>query len=253
VLVIDDSAGCNFPLAKCHQFHASDGSACPPNRPLLYEGKCRSTSWPCQIGSYKRTLQADYFGQVSDTWKLEGEVTTQPRCPASALPRWGLWSGRTASATTSTCAGPARRARSWSGNPSRSTPSASGTAARRLRRVSLTIVPLTLPSAEEVKWPDRRCYRVVGDPLECESKMELAPPADDRGPSPGPAVVERGTQFHLQCDQTQTFSLGSISNCLAESKDGTCLKRSRKTRQCPRGDLRSIISRKYTKLSGGKA
>jgi hypothetical protein len=30
---------------------------------------------------------------------------------------------------------------------------------------SLTSVPLTLLSPGEVKWPNRRCYRVVGDPL----------------------------------------------------------------------------------------
>jgi hypothetical protein len=98
-----------------------------------------------------------------------------------------------------------------------------------------------------VKWPDRKCHRVVGDPMECQSKMELAPPADN-------TELERGTVFHLQCDWLETYSIGSVSNCLAEAKDGTCLKRSRKTTQFPRGDLRSIIRQKYKRLSGsGKA
>jgi hypothetical protein len=112
---------------------------------------------------------------------------------------------------------------------------------------------MNIPCPGEVKWPDQKCYRVVGDPLECESKMELAPPEDGKGPAPGPVVVERGTVFHLQCDSLETYSLGSISNCLAEAKDGTCLKRSRKITQFPRGDLRSIIRQRYKRLYRGKA
>jgi hypothetical protein len=64
LLMIDAGSGCHFPLSMCKRFHSPGGSACPKERPLVYEGKCRSTSWPCQAGSSRRTLQADYYGQV---------------------------------------------------------------------------------------------------------------------------------------------------------------------------------------------
>jgi hypothetical protein len=61
-LVIDTT--CERPIPRCLQFRASDGAACPIEKPLEHGGQCRSLSWPCDPRDRRRKLEPDVFGRV---------------------------------------------------------------------------------------------------------------------------------------------------------------------------------------------